>query len=149
MMHTIYLLRLLQEKLASDQGLTMEEVVDLERLEAELQGPRFGRKYRRLDHRIAAMMRYPGKDALVQVLDLSPGGIRVQGCPALHKGEIIELHLREDEQRSYRFRAQVIWVRSQDSQHTAGLRFVGLPMLINHGPPSNGPENIVDRIKVA
>lgn len=149
MIHTIYQLRLLQEKLASVQGLTMEEVVELETLESELENPLLGRAYRRLDLRISAMLRYPGKNALVHVLDLSPGGIRIKGCPDLFTGEVTQLHLRESEQRSYRFSAQVIWIRSHHGECTAGLRFVGQPMLINHGPPSTGPENIAERINVA
>ena len=150
MIHTIYQLRLLQEKLASVKGLNMEEVVELEALESELESPMLGRQYRRLDLRISAMLRYPGKNTLVHVLDLSPGGIRIKGCPGLFTGEITELHLRESEQRSYRFRAQVIWIRSHRREFTAGLRFTGQPMLINHGPPSsNVPENIVERINVA
>lgn len=147
--HTIYELRLLQEKLESGQGLTMEEIVELERLEAELQSPEFGRKYRRLDLRISVLLRSPGKDALVQVGDLSPGGMRLIGCPELAAGQEVVLHLREDDERSFRFRARVAWIRAHQDQHMLGVRFVGHPMKFNHGPPSAGPDNIVDKIRVA
>ncbi len=149
MISTIYNLLLLQEKQEGDKGLTMDEVVELERYESDLQGEEFGRQYRRLDLRITALIRSPGKDSLVQILDFSPGGMRLSGCPELSPGDSIEMHLRESEERSYRFPSQIMWIRAHGEQHMAGVRFVGRPMRINHGPPSDGPENIVDRIQVA
>ena len=149
MITTVYNLLLLQEKQESNEGLTMDEVVDLERYESDLQGEEYGRQYKRLNLRISALIRHPGKDALVQILDFSPGGMRVAGCPKLLTGSLIEMHLRESEDRSYRFPSQIMWVSAQDDQIIAGIRFVGRPIQINHGPPSDGPENIVDRIQVA
>ncbi len=149
MIRTIYHLLLLQQKQESGQGLSMDEVVDLERYEADLQGEEFGRQYRRLDLHVTALIRHPGKDAVVQILDFSPGGMRLTGCPELSPGDRVEMHLRESKDRSYRFPSQIMWIREHGEQHMAGIRFVGQPIQINHGPPSDGPENIVDRIQVA
>lgn len=149
MIRTIYHLRLLQQKQENREGLTMDEVVDLEKYEADLQGEEFGRRYQRLDLKISALIRHPGKDSLVQVMDLSPGGMRLSGCPKLSTGDTIDMHLRESKERSFRFRAQIMWIREHGEQSMAGVRFVGRPLQINHGPPSDGPENIVDRIRVA
>jgi hypothetical protein len=149
MISTVYHLLLLQEKQEGDTGLTMDEVVDLERYEADLQGEEFGRQYRRLDLHITALIRHPGKDSVVQLLDFSPGGMRLMGCPELTPGDNVELHLRESDERSFRFPSQIMWIRAHGEQHMAGVRFVGRPIQINHGPPSDGPENIVDRIQVA
>lgn len=149
MIHTIYKLCQLQQKQGSAQGLSMDEVVDLERYQAELHSTEFGRQYRRLEMQVSAMVRIPGRDCLVKVLDLSPGGMRLRGCPILETGQQLQVHLRENDERSYRFPGQVIWIRAQDGAHLAGISFVGTPMLLNHGPASDGPENIVDRISVA
>jgi hypothetical protein len=149
MISTIYHLLLLQQKQEGDEGLSMDEVVALEGYEADLQGEEYGREYRRLDLRISALIRHPGKDSLVQILDFSPGGMRLSGCPELRPGTNIEMHLRESEDRSFRFPSQIMWIRAHGEQNMAGVRFVGSPIQINHGPPSDGPENIVDRIQVA
>lgn len=145
---TIYEVRLLQQKQESAEGLSMDEVVDLEKHLAEMQGERFGREFRRLDLKISALIRFPGKDTLVEVMDLSPGGMRLSGCPHLDTGTDIEMHLRESEDRSYRFPAKIIWMRDQGDQHITGVRFTGNPIEINHGPSGDGPENIVDQINI-
>jgi hypothetical protein len=149
MISTVYHLLLLQLKQEGDEGLSMDEVVDLERYESDLQGEEYGRQYRRLDLGISALVRHPGKDAVVQIVDFSPGGMRLSGCPELVPGSLIEMHLRESEERSYRFPSQIMWLAAYGDHHVAGIRFVGRPIQINHGPPSDGPENIVDRIQVA
>ena len=149
MISTIYHLLRLQQKQEGDEGLTMDEVVDLERYEADLQGEEHGREYRRLDLRISALIHHSGKDALVQILDFGPGGMRLSGCPNLRPGTLLEMHLRESEDRSFRFPSQIMWMRAHGDQYMAGIRFVGSPIQINHGPPSDGPGNIVDRIQVA
>jgi hypothetical protein len=149
MISTVYKLLLLQQKQESNEGLSMDEVVDLERYEADLQGEEFGRRYRRLDLKISALIRHPSKDSLVQILDFGPGGMRLAGCPELTTGDHIEMHLRESGDRSFRFPSQVMWIRAHGDNFMAGVRFVGRPIQINHGPPSDGPENIVDRIKIA
>ncbi len=127
----VFQLRLLQEKLESNQELTKEEVVNLEQLEEELVSPAFGRKYKRLDLKISAMLRHPDRDSIVHVLDLGPGGIRIRGCTQFSNGERVELHLRENNEHSYRFQALVMWHFAQGDEYTAGLGFLGKPVLLN------------------
>ena len=147
---TIYEIRCLLSKLEEGQGLGMGEVHELEALEATLKSDQEGRRYRRLDMRISAMLKRGEQHTLVQVLDLGPGGMRFKGGRKIQAGETLELHLREDEKVSYRFRAQASWVREQDDELTVGVRFIGNALRMNDGPPSeNKPESIIDRIKIA
>lgn len=145
--HTVYKLRLLQQKLAKGHGLNMEDVHEFEALERELEDRTLGRKYRRELVGISALVRRPGQDALVQVIDIGPGGMRLDQCPTLQAGDQFELHLRESDKRSFRFQAQVSWTREEQGSCIAGVRFVGFPICINHGPPSESkPASVVDRI---
>jgi hypothetical protein len=147
---TVYHLRLLLQKADGPDGLSMSEVCDLEALEAALRSATAGRRYARLDLRISALLKRPGNGSLVKVLDFGPGGMRIAGCGELHRGEHIEMHLREGSEVSYRFPARVSWMRSDGAEITAGVQFVGHPIKMRHGPPSeDAPASIVDRIRVA
>jgi len=140
----IYRLRELAGRCAGP-GLDMEEIHRLNALEARFpqdEGPR--RYFRHAIDGVVLFRRGEVNDR-VELIDISPDGMSVRGVPAVRNEQAVELTIKsEDGSTSYRFRAEVIWT----SGSRLGLRFVGMPIKMRHGPPSaNPPEDVVEKIR--
>ena len=138
MIEIVYELRSIYDKLERDRSLTMEEFSSLAALEAELERPEVGREFHRISLRVAAKLKRKEEESVVvQITDLSPGGLRLIGCPTLSTGDEITIHFRAENAKTYCFPAKVTWVREHSEEHMAGIRFVGQPL---QSKPENSNE---------
>ena len=107
---------------------------------------RDGRRFRREPVVLRGLLRGGDINDRVVITDLSLGGARVTGAPFATEGDRIELVIDHGED-SFRFKAEVKWVRDEDDDYALGLAFVGLPVHLHYGPASEAPiESAIHRI---
>jgi hypothetical protein len=147
----VYKHRLLSYKCESGEGVSMDEVHELELLESELKGMSTGRGYQRFVYELGAMLRYGEVRDLVPVGDLGPGGVGLRGCPQVSPGSIVQIELTCPSTRDrYCFQARVVWLRLSVEGRQAGLRFVGRPLHMRQGPPGKAPpESLINKLRTA
>ena len=139
-------LRGLLAKCERGAGLDWDEIEALRDLEqrfapaADDQRAREGRAHLRLAVDLPAMVRSPRLADRVRIHEVSPGGMLLTGVPYVDDGDLLEIVADDDaNQRSYRFKAKVVWVRDDQSEADAyrvGVALLGVPVLIHYGPPS-------------
>src|SRR3954449_9973943 len=69
-----------------------------------------GRKFRREQVKLTALVRGDRINDRVDVTDLGPGGVVVRHAPFIAHGEHVELVLEEGD-KSYRFSAEGVWMK--------------------------------------
>jgi len=150
----VYQYRTLAGRCELGTGLEFDDIALLTELEASFVPgrddlhARDGRKHRREPVVLHALVRGADLNDRVAVRDLGPGGLMIAGAPYANEGDHLEIVI-DAERRSYRFKAEVRWLKDDGDDYQIGLRFVGLPVCLNYGPELDLEveiENVVDLI---
>jgi hypothetical protein len=149
----VYQYRTLAGRCELGTGLEFDDIARLTELEAAFVPggddlhARDGRKHRRESVVLHALVRGADQNDRVAVRDLGPGGLMIAGAPYANEGDQLEVVI-DAERRSYRFKAEVRWLKDDGDDYQVGLRFVGLPVCLCYGPENLEVEieTIVDLI---
>jgi hypothetical protein len=71
----------------------------------------------------------------------------VRNAPYVARGELVELVV-EDGDKSYRFRAQGVWLKDDNDDYRIGLELIGMPVCL-HKVRLGQHEDLVDKLPVA
>jgi PilZ domain len=107
-----------------------------------------GRRFRRESIRLSALMRGDRINDRVEVIEIGPGGAVVRNAPFVAHGEQVELVMDEGD-RSYRFRAQGVWMKDDGDDYRIGLELIGMPVCLRTVTTSRHEVDVVDRIAAA
>jgi len=149
---TVFQYRTLIGKCELGCGLDWDEidaVGAIERLFAPHRDERrAGRRFRRESVQLEAIVRGDQLNDRVAVTEIGPGGLVCRGAPFIARGEVVEIVI-EDGDRSYRFRAQGVWLKDDGEDYKVGLAFVGMPVCLNKVQLSAHHQDLVDKISEA
>jgi len=147
-LETIFEYRALLGKCERGEGLELDEIgrlMDIEREYAPTgEGPR-GRKFRREVVSIAAVIRGECMNDSVEIVEIGPGGFVCRKSPYIARGEQVELVV-DCGDKSFRFRAQGVWLKDDGDDYKVGLALIGLPVCLNNVRFRRHEADIVDRI---
>lgn len=107
-----------------------------------------GRRFRREPTKMTALLRGDRINDRVDVVEIGPGGVVVRNAPFVAHGEQVEL-VMEDGDKSYRFRAQGVWMKEDGDDYRVGLALVGMPVCLRTVAVSRHEADLVDRIAAA
>lgn len=147
-LETIFEYRALLGKCERGEGLELDEIgrlMDIEREYAPTgEGPR-GRKFRREVVSITAVIRGECMNDAVEIVEIGPGGFVCRKAPYIARGEQVEIVV-DCGDKSFRFRAQGVWLKDDGDDYKVGLALIGLPVCLNHVRFRRHEADIVDRI---
>jgi hypothetical protein len=106
-----------------------------------------GRRFRREHLKLTALLRGDRINDRVELIELGPGGAVVRNAPYVARGELVELVV-EDGDKSYRFRAQGVWLKDDNDDYRIGLELIGMPVCLRKVRLGQH-EDLVDKIPVA
>src|SRR5689334_25129394 len=112
----VYQYRALAGRCELGAGLEFDDIDRLTQLEVDFAPgaddlhTQDGRKHRRESVVLHALVRNASLNDRVAVRDLGPGGLSLMGAPYAAEGDLIEVVI-DAENRSYRFKAEVRWLR--------------------------------------
>lgn len=138
----VYQYRLLLGKCASGAGLSFDEIEALTALEAAFAGDAApqtgpvgdGRRFRRENVSLPAVVRGGKLHDPVHVADIGPGGMVCGGAPYADLGTPVEIVIDDVELGlTYRFKARVQWIREDGDDYALGFEWTGTPVLLRHG----------------
>ena len=104
-----------------------------------------GRRFRHEPIKLHALLRGDRINDRVEVIEIGPGGVVVRNAPFVAHGEQVEL-VMEDGDRSFRFRAQGVWLKDDGDDYRVGLALVGMPVCLHTVAVSRHEADLVDRI---
>jgi hypothetical protein len=104
-----------------------------------------GRRFRRETTKLTALMRGDRINDRVDVVELGPGGLVARNAPYVSKGEHVEIVI-EDGDKSYRFRAEGVWLKDDGDDFKIGLKLVGMPVMLHKVAISAHQTDVVDKI---
>ena len=84
----------------------------------------------------------------IEITELGPSGLVCRNAPFIARGELVELVI-DDGDRSYRLRAQGVWLKDDGEDFEVALAFVGMPVCINRVQVSVHEADVVDKIAAA
>ena len=108
-----------------------------------------GRKFRREAVKLSAVMRGDRINDCVEIIEMGPGGLVCRNAPYVARGEQIEIVVDGTDElggKSYRFRAQGVWLKDDGDDYRVGLEFVGMPVCLNKVAVSRHEADLVDKI---
>lgn len=133
MLLNIYRYRELVGKLEAGWGLDVNDMLELNALEARFAvagGVDEERRTRRALVRLAARLRASGEPcARVGVHELGGGGLVCRRAPFVHEGRPLEV-VFDTRGLSLRFATRIVWTRRDHDAFALGLSFVGAPILV-------------------
>ena len=131
-------------------GLEWDEIEEFSNLEREFapRETRRGRKFRREAVQLEGIIRGSQLNDRVSIVELGPGGLVCRNAPFIARGEQIEVVIDQGE-RSYRFRAQGVWLKDDGDDYKVGFVLVGMPVCLNRHAISRHEADLVDRIALA
>ena len=150
LVETVFRYRTLIGKCDLGCGLDWEEIDQMGRIEhAFAADPGDGRrKFRRQLVELPGTIRGDRINDPVEIIEIGPGGLVVRDAPFIARGEIVEIVI-DDDDRSYRFRAEGIWLRDDGDDYRVGLAFVGFPVCLNKVQISTHRVDVIDKIAAA
>jgi hypothetical protein len=107
-----------------------------------------GRRFRRDQVRLDALVRGDRINDRVEVIEMGPGGLVCRGAPFIARGEQVEIVIDIGDD-SYRFRAQGVWLRDDGDDYKVGLQFIGMPVCVRNAHISAHELDVVDKISAA
>ena len=107
-----------------------------------------GRRFRREPVRGSALLRGDRINDRVEVIEIGPGGVVVRNAPFVAQGEQVEI-VMEDGHKSYRFRAEGVWIKDDEDDYRVGLALIGMPVCLRSLAVSRHETDLVDRISAA
>ncbi len=135
-------------------GLEWEEIEQVTAIEsafapsADDRRMKNGRRFRREAITVSGLMRGDQINDRVEVIELGPGGLVVRNAPYVTKGEQVEIVI-DDGDRSYRFRAEGVWLKEDGDDYRIGLRLIGMPVLLHRVAISEHQLDVVDKLAAA
>jgi hypothetical protein len=154
LLEAIHQLRTLLGKCELGCGLDWDEIQQLSVIEstfaptADDRRRSGGRRFRREQVKLCAVMRGDRINDPVEITELGPGGAVCRNAPFVARGEQVEIVV-EDGELSYRFRAQGVWLKDDGDDYRVGLAFVGMPVCLKKVAISRHDTDLVDRIAAA
>lgn len=106
-----------------------------------------GRRFRREPFSGTALLRGDRINDRVDVIEIGPGGLVVRNAPFVAQGEQVEIVINEGD-KSFRFRAEGIWLKDDDDDYRVGLALIGMPVCLHSVAVSRHVTDLVDRIGV-
>ena len=107
-----------------------------------------GRRFRREAAKLTAVMRGDRIHDRVDVVELGLGGLVVRNAPYVAKGEQVEIVI-DDGDRSFRFRAEGVWLSDDGDDFKVGLALVGMPVMLHKVAISPHHVDVVDKLAAA
>lgn len=107
-----------------------------------------GRRFRRETVKLTALMRGDRINDRVDVIEIGLGGLVVRNAPYVARGEQVELVI-DDGDKSYRFRAQGVWLKDDNDDYRVGLELVGMPVCLHKVALGRHENDLVDKISAA
>ena len=107
-----------------------------------------GRRFRREATKLSAVMRGDRINDRVEVVELGLGGLVVRNAPYVAKGEQVEIVI-DDGDRSFRFRAEGVWLTDDGDDFKVGLALVGMPVMLHKVAISPHHADVVDKLAAA
>ena len=149
LVETIFQYRTLIGKCELGVGLDWEEIDQVSVIEHAFRPTeKDGRRFRRETVEIVGLMRGDRINDRVDIVEIGPGGLVCRRAPFIARGEQIELVI-EDGERSFRFRAQGVWLKDDGEDYKVGLAFVGMPVCLHQVALSKHELDLVDKIAAA
>jgi hypothetical protein len=153
LLEVVFQYRSLVGKCELGVGLEWDEIEQVTMIEsafepsADDRRTKLGRRFRREQAKLSAMLRGDRINDRVEVIELGPGGAVVRNAPYVARGEQVELVV-EDGDRSYRFRAKGVWLKDDNDDYRVGLELIGMPVCL-HKVNLGRHEDLVDKISAA
>jgi hypothetical protein len=135
-------------------GLDWEEIEQVNSIESAFaptdddRRMKVGRKFRREATKITALMRGDRINDRVEIVEVGPGGLVVRHAPFVARGEQVEIQI-EDGDKSYRFRAQGVWMKDDGDDYRVGLALIGMPVCLHMVAVSRHQADVIDQIAAA
>jgi hypothetical protein len=106
-----------------------------------------GRRFRREQVKMTALLRGDRINDRVELIELGPGGAVVRNAPYVARGELVELVIEQDD-KSYRFRAKGVWLKDDNDDYRVGLELIGMPVCL-HKVSLSKPDEMLDKLAAA
>jgi hypothetical protein len=149
LLETIFHYRTLIGKCELGCGLDWDEIEQVSRIEHGFAaGARGGRRFVRQHIELTATMRGDHINDPIDIVELGPGGLVCTRAPFIARGEIVEIVVDIGD-RSYRFRAEGVWLKDDGDDYRCGLKFVGMPVCLHKVQISEHVLDVVDKIRSA
>jgi hypothetical protein len=135
-------------------GLDWDEIETLSAIEqafapsADDRRSKTGRKFRREPIKLEVLMRGDRIHDRVDLVEIGPGGFVVRRAPFVARGEQVEMQIEIGE-KSYRFRAQGVWMKDDGEDYKVGLALIGMPVCLNKVAVSKHDIDVIDQIAAA
>ena len=135
-------------------GLDWDEIEQVAAIEAAFEPSaddrrmKGGRRFRREPICGTALLRGDRINDRVDLIEIGPGGVVVRNAPFVAHGEQVEIVMDEGD-RSYRFRAQGVWLKDDGDDYRVGLELIGMPVCLHKVATSRHEIDVVDRIAAA
>lgn len=135
-------------------GLEWDEIEQISAIEGAFapseddQRMKSGRKFRREAIKLDVIMRGDRIHDRVELVEVGPGGFVVRHAPFVARGEQVEIQV-EDGDKSYRFRAQGVWMKDDGDDYKVGLALIGMPVCLNKVAVSHHEADAIDEIAAA
>ncbi len=135
-------------------GLDFDEIEQLSAMESAFapseddQRMKSGRKFRREVTKRSVLMRGDRIHDRVELVEVGPGGFVVRHAPFVARGEQVEIQI-DDGERSYRFRAQGVWMKDDGDDYKVGLALIGMPVCLHKVAVSKHETDAIDEIAAA
>ncbi len=132
-------------------GLDWDEIEQVTAIEAAFEPTAddrrmsVGRRFRRETVKLAALLRGDKINDRVELIEIGPGGVVVRNAPFIAQGEQVEI-VMEDGDKSYRFRAQGVWMKEDGDDYRVGLELIGMPVCLYAFAASRHESDLVDRV---
>lgn len=134
-------------------GLEWDEIEQVTMIESAFEPTaddrrmRAGRRFRREQVKLTALLRGDRINDRVELIEIGPGGAVVRNAPYVARGEQVELVI-EDGDKSYRFRAKGVWLKDDNDDYRIGLELIGMPVCL-HKVSHGAHEDVLDKISAA
>jgi hypothetical protein len=135
-------------------GLDWDEIEQMTAIEsafapaADDRRMKAGRRFRREPFQHSALLRGDRINDRVEVIEIGPGGVVVRNAPFVAQGEQVEI-VMENGDKSYRFRAEGVWIKDDEDDYRVGLALIGMPVCLRSVAVSRHETDLVDRISAA
>ena len=135
-------------------GLEWDEIEQVSAMESAFapseddQRMKTGRKFRREATKLQVLMRGDRINDRVELVEVGPGGFVVRHAPFVARGEQVEIQIEAGD-KSYRFRAQGVWMKDDGDDYKVGLALIGMPVRINKVAVSKHETDAIDEIAAA
>ncbi len=106
-----------------------------------------GRRFRREQVKLPALLRGDRINDRVELIELGPGGAVVRNAPYVARGELVELVIEQGD-KSYRFRAKGVWLKDDNDDYRVGLELIGMPVCL-HKVSIGKHEDVIEKISAA